>query len=442
MLTDIALKAMKPAERPYKKADGGSLFILVQPDGKKYWRFAYRFDGKQKLLSGGRYPQIGIRAARSWRDAAKAQLARGLDPSAERKADRSLLATSVSNSFEDVAREWLETRTLGWSPRYAALVVGRLEADVFPYLGSTEISAIAPRAILDVVRRIEARGAVEMAHRVKNHLSEIFRYAIPDGRCESDPCRDLTAAMTRPKPVQHRAKVSARELPDFFRRLNADGGERMSHLALRWTMLTMVRTQETRFAEWCEFEDLDGAEPLWRIPPERMKMRSEHLVPLSRQAVATLREIHGMNVFRKAGNMRLGRFLFPVASARSFVISENRMLDIMYRLGLRGKATVHGFRGLASTVLNESGKFEGDWIEHQLAHQPRGVRAAYNSARYLQHRRPMMQWWADYLEAAEKAGQEGNTMPSLLATPQAPRASSVMLPWDDQPASAGLSCAG
>ncbi|MCJ8158594.1 phage integrase central domain-containing protein [Sphingomonas sp. LaA6.9] len=431
MLTDIALRALKPADKPYKKSDGGGLFILVQCDGKKFWRLSYRFGGKQKLLSGGRYPRVGLKAARTWRDAAKQQLARGLDPSAERKADKELLRAPVSNGFEDVAREWLETRTLGWSPRYAALVVGRLEADVFPFIGKTEISAITPRTILEVIRRIEARGAVEMAHRVKNHVSEIFRFAIPDGRCESDPCRDLSAAMTKPKPVQHRPKVSARELPEFFQRLGTDGGSRLSHLALRWTMVTMVRSQETRFAEWSEFEDLDGAEPLWRIPPERMKMRSEHLVPLSHQAVTLLREIHGLNIFRKAGNMRLGRFLFPVAGAQSLVISENRMHHIMYRLGLRGKATVHGFRGLASTVLNETGLFKDDWIEHQLAHQPRGVRAAYNSALYLQHRRPMMQWWADYLDTAEKAGLEGKALPAMAITrPRQPQ-STVLLPWDD-----------
>lgn len=170
----------------------------------------------------------------------------------------------------------------------------------------------------------------------------------------------------------------------------------------------MVRTQETRFAEWDEFENLDGIEPVWRISPERMKMRSEHLVPLPKQALDLLDEIRDLNVYRAAGNMRLGRYLFPVPTAKTLVISENRMLDIMYPMGLRGKATVHGFRGLASTVLNETGLFEADWIEYQLAHQPRGVRAAYNSARYLAHRRPMIQWWADFLENAEAEGMRGS----------------------------------
>jgi integrase len=283
--------------------------------------------------------------------------------------------------------------------------------------------------ILDAVRRIEARGAVEMAHRVKNHVSEIFKFAIPDGRCESDPCRDLSPAMAKPRAVQHRSRISAQELPEFFKKLNADGGARISHLALRWTMLTMVRTQETRFAEWDEFEDLDGPEPLWRIPAERMKMRSEHLVPLPPQALPLLREIYELNVHRKAGNLTFGRYLFPVIGARHQVISENRMLDIMYRIGLRGKATVHGFRGLASTVLNETGQFDGDWIEHQLAHQPRGVRAAYNAARYLKHRRVMMNWWANYLEAAEK-GSLKDTIESPAALPIARVNPVRLLPWE------------
>lgn len=408
MLTNIAIKSLQPADRPYKRSDGGGLFIHVQPNGSKLWRFGYRFNGKQKLLSGGPYPQMSLLAARAWRDEMKQQLALGLDPSEERRQERALTQAQVDgrvlNTFEHVAREWLELRLLSWTPRYAALVTGRLEADIFPVIGALDIARITPRQILDAIRRIEARGAIEMARRVKNHCSEIFRYAIPDGRCETDPCRDLNPAMSKPRPVAHRAKVEARDLPAFFVKLNADKGERLSHLALRWTMLTMVRTQETRFAEWSEFEGLDGPEPLWRLSPERMKMRAEHLVPLPRQALDILDELRELNVWHASGVHRLGRFLFPVAHSKTLTISENRMLDIMYRIGLRGKATVHGFRGLASTVLNESGLFEPDWIEHQLAHQPQGVRAAYNAARYLVHRRPMMQWWANYLDTAETKG--------------------------------------
>lgn len=412
MLTDIALKALKPESKPYKRSDGGGLFVLVHPSGRKYWGIAFRVSGKQKFLSGGSYPEVSLREARGWREAIKAQIVLGLEPTAQPElrgeAKTKAKKHPPNDSFEAIAREWYETRLLGWSPRYAGVIIRRMEADIFPVIGREPIASITPRQMLEALRAIEKRGSVEMAHRIKNHCSEVFRYAIPDGRCPSDPCRDLAPALAKPKPVQHHPKVAIKDLPAFFEKLNADGGDRQSHLALRWTILTMVRTQETRFAEWSEFEGLDTPEPLWRIPPERMKMRSEHLVPLPPQALALLDEIRRANIYLAAGNMKFGRFLFPVVGSKTSTISENRMLDIMYRIGLRGKATVHGFRGLASTVLNESGLFEPDWIEQQLAHTARGVRAAYNSARYLIHRRKMMEWWANYLAAAEQRALSGS----------------------------------
>lgn len=404
MLSDAAIRGLRAESKPLKRADGGGLFILVMPDGGKHWRLAYRFAGKQKLLSGGPYPVVKLSDARKWRDEAKGQLLAGRDPSAVRKADKKALTAASESAFEKVAREWLQSRACAWSERYLRITQTRLEQDIFPSIGAIPVTDIDPPMLLAALRKIEARGSIEMAHRVKNSVGEVFRYAIATDRCRSDPSRDIGPAMTRPPPVKHRAKVEARDLPDFFAKLARDEGERMSHLALRWTMLTMVRTQETRFAAWEEIEWLDGDQPLWRIPPDRMKMRTEHIVPLSRQAVALLKEIDAANLFRAAGNARLGKFLFPVASSNSGTISENRMLDIMYRMGLRGKATVHGFRGLASTVLNESGEFEADWIEMQLAHVARGVRAVYNAARYLTQRREMMQWWADYLDTAEAKG--------------------------------------
>lgn len=407
MLTNLALKALKPQPKPYKKSDGGGLFILVETNGSKLWRFTYRHKGKQKLLSGGRFPEVSIVEARAWREMMKHQLALGMDPSQERKKAKAKAAGTSSesdNTFEQVAREWLEARMLSWVPKYASRIVSRLENDVFPIVGDKDIAEITPREMLDIFRSIQARGSFETAHRIKNYCSEVFRYAIPDGRCDSDPCRDLSPALAKKKPVRHHSKVAAKDLPDFFVKFNADTGERLSHLALRWTIMTMVRTSETRFAEFEEFEDMEGDNPMWRLSPDRMKMRSEHLVPLPRQAVALYDEIRELNVYRAAGNRRLGRYLFPAAISKSLVISENRMLDIMYRMGFRGKATVHGFRSLASTVLNESGLFHPDWIEMQLAHQPQGMRGVYNSALYLAHRRPMMQWWADYLDEAEVKG--------------------------------------
>ncbi|MBA4091070.1 MAG: integrase [Sphingobium sp.] len=402
MLTDEILRNLVAVDKPIKRSDAHGLYIFVVPYGRKRWRLAYRFDQKQKTLNGGEYPETSLHRARLWCEEMRALLKAGVDP-AEKLQQDAFTAKAEQTTFETLALEWLEARRPSWSPRYAKITETRIRADLFPVLGQMPIRSILPRTVLEALRAIEGRGSVNMAHRIKNHCSEIFRFAIPDGRVESDPCRDLTAAMVKAPPTRHQGKVEIKDLPEFFARLNADGGSRMSHLALRWTILTMVRTQETRFAQWSEFEGLGTEEPLWRIPAERMKMRSEHLVPLPSQAVDLLREIKDLNGYGAAGNERFGKYLFPVAGSRSDTISENRMLDIMYRVGLRGKATVHGFRSVASTVLNESGHFMPDWIEMQLAHMPRGVRGVYNAARYLSHRRKMMEWWARYLEAAEKA---------------------------------------
>jgi integrase len=401
MLTDVEIKALSSLGKPLKKADGGGLFLLVGTNGSKLWRLSYRFGGKQKTISGGRYPHVKLAAARKWRDEAKTLLAAGVDPSVARREGKRQARAAEENSFERIARSWMAANVRAWSPRYARVIKVRMEADIFPEIGSLGISQIDPAIMLKVIRKIENRGSIDMAHRVRNYCGEVFRFGIAEGKCTSDPTRDIAPAMKRKPPTKHRAKVEARDLPAFFAKLAKDEGERISHLALRWTILTMVRTQETRFAEWNEFEGLDGPEPLWRIPAHRMKMRTEHVVPLPAQAIKLLAEIRAIHPFLGLGNERLSRYLFPVATSKSGTISENRMLDIMYRMGLRGKATVHGFRGLASTVLNESGEFSSDWIEMQLAHIPRGVRAAYNSARYLDHRRKMMNWWADYLNAAE-----------------------------------------
>lgn len=405
MLSDDVVTRLTAHDKPIKKSDGGGLLIRVEPSGRKLWQLAYRFDGKQKTLSGGLYPATSLAQARAWRDRNKGLIASGTDPSSlleERKFQRQVNALT----FEALALEWLKARKSSWSPRYYRITKGRLDADIFPHLGNKPVRSILPRHVLEALRQVEERGSVGMAHRLRGTCSEIFRYGIPDGRVDSDPCRDLISAMVKIPATRHMAKVEAKDLPAFFRKLNADQGARMSHLALRWTMLTMVRTQETRFATWSEFEGLGTDEPLWRIPPERMKMRTEHVVPLPPQAITLLREIRDENPYGLAGNERFGKYLFPVAGSRSDTISENRMLDILYRMGLRGKVTVHGFRSLASTVLNESGLFLPDWIELQLAHVPRGVRGVYNSARYLKHRRKMLEWWGDYLDAAEAQCQQ------------------------------------
>lgn len=250
MLTDTAIRALKPGPKPIKRSDGAGLFIQVSPSGAKLWRLAYRFRGKQKLLSGGPYPYVKLADARRWRDEAREHIHAGRDPGAIKKAEKAAWEATRSEAFKLIAEEWMESRCCAWTPRYARVIRTRLTEDIFPWLGDMPIGEIEPVELLTVLRKIEARGSIEMAHRIKNYCSEVFRYGIAIGRCKSDPCRDIGPALRRPPPVKHRAKVEARDLPDFYRKLSYDQAEPLTHLALRWTMLTMVRTQETRFAEW------------------------------------------------------------------------------------------------------------------------------------------------------------------------------------------------
>ncbi|WP_298303018.1 integrase arm-type DNA-binding domain-containing protein [uncultured Erythrobacter sp.] len=394
-LTDTKIKSLKPLKKPYKRADGGGLNLMVNPNGSKLWRLAYRFEGKQKMLSGGAYPAVGLSAARDWRDEAKEALAKGIDPSDARRKAKREAAIAASQDFETIARDWHKSRSKKWSDSHTKTVLRRLEADIFPAIGSLPISQIEPRDLLAAVRKVEARGSIDMAHRVKNYVGEVFRYAIALDVTERDPSRDIGAAMVQRPPVKHRASMSRQELPLFFSKLEAEPLEPLTRIALLFTIYTLVRTNETRFAEWSEFENLDGKEPLWRIPAKRMKMRFEHLVPLAPSVVALLQELRALQL--------PGSHLFP--GNRKGVISENTMLYALYRLGYHSKATVHGFRGTGSTVLNESGKFKSDWIERQLAHDDRDqIRAAYNSAQYLTQRRDMLAWWAEYLDKRRVEG--------------------------------------
>lgn len=407
-LTALDVKNAKGREKPYKLSDQGGLYLYVTPNGGRLWRLSYRFAGRRKLLALGRVPDVGLADAREARDAAKVHLARGVDPSEHRKSIRRAAAAAAENSFERIAREWLGSIRPQWSARYAALVEARFVNDVFPVIGHLPISKIDGPTLLQMLRRIEGRGAVEFSHRIRAHCGNIFRYAIADGRAKYDPSKDIADAQARPAPVVHRAKIPASGMPTFFARLALDEGHELSHLALRWTILTWVRTQETRFADKAELEGLDTDAPIWRIPPERMKMDNEHIVPLSRQAAALLPRI-----LELSGR---SQWLFPVPGTKTGVISENRMLDCMYRMGYRGKATVHGFRGLASTWANEETRvdefgetvrrFDSDWIERQLAHVERDeVRSSYNAAEWIGPRRRMLQAWADWLDEQERIGR-------------------------------------
>ncbi|HVW74225.1 MAG TPA: integrase arm-type DNA-binding domain-containing protein [Rhizomicrobium sp.] len=385
-LTVLGIKNAKPKGKPYKLTDEKGLYLVVTPGGSKLWRFDYRYGGKRKTLSFGKWDDVELAQARDRRDAARKKLAEDVDPGAPPPPQTAV----VVNRFETVGRDWHASAKVAWTPRYAKLVLGRLEADIFPHLGRDDIDLIEPPRLLEVIRKIEGRGALEMAKRVKNHCSEIFQYGIAEGKCRRDPATDIRRALMKARPKKHRAALSPSEFPTLLASLKTYDGDEVTKLALRLTLLTMVRTQETRFAVFPEFEQLDGNEPLWRLSPERMKMAREHLVPLPRQAVQVIRRLKELSPDSP--------YLFP-ADTRNGVISENTMLYALYRMGYHSRQTTHGLRRCASTILNETGHFEPDWIETQLAHIDQNkVRGAYNAALYLKHRRTMLQWWADFID--------------------------------------------
>ncbi len=385
-LTALGVKNAKPLAKPYKLADEKGLYLLVTPSGSKLWRFDYRYENKRKTLALGKWDDVELGQARIQRDAARKTLAEGYDPGVAPTPE----TARVQNAFETIGRDWHASAKGAWTPRYAKLVLGRLEADIFPHLGRDDVDSIEPPRLLEVIRKIEARGAIEMAKRVKNHCSEIFQYGIAEGKCRRDPAADIRRALKKPRPKKHRAAVSPAEFPTLMARIHAYDGDELTKLALLFTLITMVRTQETRFAQIDEFENIDGQEPLWRLSPERMKMSREHLVPLPHQAVKIIRRLREISPD--------SRYLFSTNSSTG-VISENTMLYGLYRMGYHSRQTTHGLRRCASTILNESGKFEPDWIEAQLAHADSDkVRGAYNAAIYLPHRRRMLQWWADFVE--------------------------------------------
>lgn len=390
-LSDAACRNAKAADRPRKISDAGGLHLIVQPNGSKLWRLAYRHTGKHKTLALGVYPAVPLLEARRLRDVAKQQLASGLDPGIAKQEGKRANRLAIMNHFEGVAREWFGSRQKSWVPSYSERLMRRLEADIFPALGAKPISSIEPPEVLAALRAVEDRGAIELAKRLLQVTGQIFRFAIATGRARRDPTQDLRGALQSPGPQKHRTALKTVDLPLFIKAIEDYAGDQSTALGLKLVLHTFVRTAEARFATWSEFEDLDGPAPLWRIPAQRMKARSEHLVPLSPQAVEILRELKRLS----------GRsdYLFP-SSAKRGVISENTWIYAIYRLGYHSRVTVHGLRGTASTILNEHG-FNRDWIERQLAHTERnGVRAAYNSAEWLRDRRSMMVWWSNFLEAA------------------------------------------
>ncbi len=384
MLTDTAIRAARGREKPYKLSDAKGLYLLVNPAGSRYWRLKYRYAGKEKVLALGVYPDVTLAEARDGRDDAKRLLRAGDDPVSTRRRKRRASESDAANTFEAIAREWAGKPR--WSPSHAERVVQSLAKDVFPELGAEPISAITAQSLLAILRKVEKRGVTETVHRLLQRCGAVFRYGIASGYCASNPGADLRGALTPHKTTSQLA-LSAAELPEFLRKLDAYDGRPETRIGLRLLALTFVRPGELRTAEWSEF---DLVTPEWRIRAERMKMGDEHVVPLSRQAVVALNELRPLT--------GRSRYLFPNQSNHAKCMSENTLLYAMYRLGYHSRATAHGFRATASTILNEQG-WRPDVIERQLAPAERNkTRAAYNRASYLQERREMMQHWADYLD--------------------------------------------
>ena len=387
-LTDKAVKNAKAGDKPVKLFDGGGMFLLVTPAGQRYWRLKYRVNGKEKLLALGVYPDVSLAVARKKRDEAREKLAAGIDPNEAKREVKRTARIAAASSFEAVAREWFDNQRAGWTETYAEKVIHSLEIDAFPKIGSRPIANIEAPEMLEIIRAIEARGVRETAKRLLQRSRAVFQYAIMTGRCTRNPSADIDAETILKKGlgVQHMARVKPLEIPQLMRDIAAYPGEPVTRLALELMALTFVRTKEMIRAQWAEFDET-AAE--WRIPPDRMKMRDPHIVPLSRQSLAVLIQLRQINGDRP--------HVFYSVHGRA-PISNNTMLFALYRMGYKSRMTGHGFRGLAATVLRELG-YSRDVVDRQLAHAERNqVTAAYVHAEYLPERRRMMQHWADHLD--------------------------------------------
>lgn len=389
-LTDAKLRTLT---EPGKHFDGGGLYLELTAAGGRYWRWKYRYGGKEKRLALGVYPEIGLKGAREAMAKARDLLQVGQDPGEVRKADKAQAAHDAENTLKAVALDWLTHQSDRWDVATKGRVKGTLEADIFPTLGHRPMASIKPGEVMAAVQKIEARGASDQAGRVLQRVKAVYRWAVIHQRIESNPMLDLVPGeVLKPRAVAHRAAMPDKELPVFLAKLDAYDGEVQTAHALRFLMLTATRPGETRGALWSEI-DTDAA--LWVIPAERMKMRTEHRVPLSRQALQVLEAMKPIS----GGNA----LVFPSSGYRSKPLSENTLNSALARMGYKGSATAHGFRALFSSVANEKG-WDADVVERQLAHKERNkIRAAYHRATYMDDRARLMQWWADYLDG-RKAG--------------------------------------
>ncbi|MDR1086231.1 MAG: integrase arm-type DNA-binding domain-containing protein [Deltaproteobacteria bacterium] len=386
-LKDLEIKNLKPPEKPKKLSDGGGLYLYLAPNGLKSFRFDYRFQGKRRTLTIGTYPEISLKEAREKLIDSKRNLREGIDPGLQKKIQHFPENPEKQDTFESVAREWFERKKVGKKENYTSRIMGRLEKDLFPFLAVRPVDEINAPELLAVLRKMESRGVSDTAHRCLQYSSQIFRYAISTGRVSHDVTADLKGALTPAVHSHFSSLTDPKKVGELLRAIDSYTGNPIVRLALKMAPYVFVRPGELRHAEWAEI-DLESA--TWKIPANKMKMKQVHLVPLATQVIGILKELHCYT-----GTCS---YLFPSMRTNVRPISDVTLLAGLRRLGFsKDEMTVHGFRSIASTLLNEQG-YNRDWIERQLAHSDRSIRASYNYADYLPNRRIMMQEWADYLD--------------------------------------------
>ena len=383
------IETAKPQDKEYKLTDGAGLYLLIKPNGAKYWRLKYRVAGKEKKLSIGVYPDISLAEARLKREEARKIVASGGDPSEQKQVERQAKKINIDNTFKAIALEWHEYKRPNWSKGYAEDLMEAFENDIFPDIGKRPVAEIKPLEMLTSLRKLEKRGVLDKLRKIRQACNQVFRYAIVTGRAENNPASELASALPPPKAT-HYPHLLPDELPDFLRALSTYSGSKVTQLATRILMLTGVRTIELRQAEWKEFDFEKG---LWEVPKERMKMRRPHLVPLSNQVIDALQQLYAVT-----GPYNL---VFPGRNDITKPMSEASINQVLKRIGYHGKATGHGFRHTMSTILHEQG-YNTAWIELQLAHVDKNtIRGTYNHAQYLEQRRGMLQWYGDFIDGLE-----------------------------------------
>lgn len=392
-LSDMKIRRARPKSAQYSLFDGEGLYLLVMPYGRKLWRFKYRFEDKERLLSFGKYPEVSLDDAREKRLEARKAITSGADPGAARKAKKAE-ETKAKETVESIALEWFRKFRPTWTPGHAKTILSRLRRDVFPWIGSRPINEIKAPEVLALLRRVESRGALESAHRIRSIINQVMRYAVVTGRAEQNPVGDLKGAISQPGERHLAAITEPKEAAELLRAIDGYQGHHVTRCALRLAPLVFVRPGELRHAEWVE---VDFGEAVWKIPGHKMKGGAPHIVPLSRQALEILGDVKALT-----GG---GRYVFPSLRSASRPMSENAILGALRRLGYaKDTMTGHGFRAMARTLLDEVLQFRVDLIEHQLAHAVKDpLGRAYNRTHHLAERRKMMQAWADYMDGL-KAG--------------------------------------